>query len=173
MWIASCTVARSAGHPFYERLNQLRAKHDFDRFVEGKCRRFYAKRMGRPALAPGIYFRLLLVGYFEGIDRERGIAWRRDTTVADLVEREAAMRPPEEPKVKVGGIEEVVADKGYHSGHFHRGPRQIDSDLNRTISEPAWLTDLNPVSLMVEVPQPVPTEVACTRAWRSKGLTVR
>lgn len=76
LWIPSCTVARPASHPFYERLNELLAQHDFDRFVEGKCERFYAATMGRPGLAPGIYFRLLLVGYFEGIDSERGIAWR-------------------------------------------------------------------------------------------------
>src|SRR6266536_6605025 len=76
LWIPSCTLARPASHPFYERLNQLLAKHDFDRFVEEKCQRFYAATMGRPGLAPGIYFRLLLIGYFEGIDSERGIAWR-------------------------------------------------------------------------------------------------
>src|SRR5215470_13796853 len=76
LWIASCQLARPASHPFYKRLNQLLAKHDFDRFVEGKCQRFYAATMGRPGLAPGIYFRLLLVGYFEGIDSERGISWR-------------------------------------------------------------------------------------------------
>ena len=76
LWIPSCTVTRSAGHPFYRRLNHLLAQHDFDRFVEGKCQRFYADIMGRPGLAPGIYFRLLLVGYFEGIDSERGISWR-------------------------------------------------------------------------------------------------
>ena len=76
LWIPTCTLARLSSHPFYERLNRLLAEHDFDRFVEGKCRRFYAATMGRPGLAPGIYFRLLLVGYFEGIDSERGIAWR-------------------------------------------------------------------------------------------------
>jgi len=76
LWIPTSTLARPAGHPFYQRLNQLLAEHDFDRFVEGQCRRFYAATMGRPGLAPGIYFRLLLVGYFEGIDSERGIAWR-------------------------------------------------------------------------------------------------
>lgn len=76
LWIPSCAVARPVSHPFYQRLNQLLAKHDFDRFVEGKCQPFYAATMGRPGLAPGIYFRLLLVGYFEGIDSERGIAWR-------------------------------------------------------------------------------------------------
>jgi transposase len=75
-WIPTCTLARPASHPFYQRLNDLLAEHDFDRFVEGRCRRFYAATMGRPGLAPGIYFRLLLVGYFEGIDSERGIGWR-------------------------------------------------------------------------------------------------
>lgn len=76
LWIPSCTLARPASHPFYERLNQLLGEHDFDRLVEEKCQRFYAETMGRPGLAPGIYFRLLLVGYFEGIDSERGISWR-------------------------------------------------------------------------------------------------
>ena len=73
LWIPSCAVARPAGHPFYQRLNQLLVDHDFDRFVEGKCRRFYAPLLGRRGLPPGIYFRLLLVGYFEGVDSERGI----------------------------------------------------------------------------------------------------
>jgi transposase len=76
LWIPTCDLARPASHPFYERLNRLLGEHDFDRFVEEKCQRFYAATMGRPGLAPGIYFRLLLVGYFEGIDSERGIAWR-------------------------------------------------------------------------------------------------
>jgi transposase len=76
LWIPTCALVRPAGHPFYLRLNQLLGEHDFDRFVEEKCQRFYAATMGRPSLPPGIYFRLLLVGYFEGIDSERGIAWR-------------------------------------------------------------------------------------------------
>jgi transposase len=57
LWIPSCAVARPVGHPFYQRLNQLLAEHDFDRFVEGQCQGFYAAVMGRPGLAPGIYFR--------------------------------------------------------------------------------------------------------------------
>ena len=76
LWIPTSNLARPASHPFYQRLDQLLTEHDFDRFVEGVCRRFYAAIMGRPGLAPGIYFRRLLVGYFEGIDSERGIAWR-------------------------------------------------------------------------------------------------
>ena len=66
----------SAAHPFYDRLNGLLESEKFDEFAEAACRRFYAAKMGRPGLAPGIYFRCLLVGYFEGIDSERGIAWR-------------------------------------------------------------------------------------------------
>ena len=54
----------------------------FDEFVEGRCRRFYAEKRGRPSLAPGMYFRLLLIGYFEGIDSERGIAWRANDSLA-------------------------------------------------------------------------------------------
>jgi transposase len=72
----------SPGHPFYGRLNAILDAHGFDRFVEDQCRRFYAPVMGRPSLAPGQYFRLLLVGYFEGIDSERGIAWRAADSLA-------------------------------------------------------------------------------------------
>ena len=76
LWVATGELARSPGHPFYERLNRLLGEHGFDEFVEGRCAKFYADRMGRPSIAPGVYFRMLLVGYFEGLDSERGIAWR-------------------------------------------------------------------------------------------------
>ena len=68
-------LPRSGAHPFYARLNQVLDRHGFDAFVEAQCGRFYAGE-GRPGLPPGRYFRLLLVGYFEGLDSERGIAWR-------------------------------------------------------------------------------------------------
>ena len=76
LWVATSELPRTAGHPFYERLNGLFNEHGFDDFVEGLCAKFYADKMGRPSLAPGVYFRLLVVGYFEGIGSERGIAWR-------------------------------------------------------------------------------------------------
>src|ERR1700732_1539670 len=76
LWIAHTDLPRTVGHPFYEQLNRLLEEHGFDEYVEQQCARFYAEKMGRPSLAPGRYFRLLLVGYFEGIDSERGIAWR-------------------------------------------------------------------------------------------------
>ena len=82
MWVAQASLAKGASHPFYQRLNQLLEESRFDEFVEGRCRRFYAARRGRPSLAPGMYFRLLLIGYFEGIDSERGIAWRASDSLA-------------------------------------------------------------------------------------------
>jgi transposase len=82
LWVATSDLPASPGHPFYARLNALLEAHDFDRFVEDLCRRFYAPVMGRPSLTPGRYFRLLLVGYFEGIDAERGIAWRATDSLA-------------------------------------------------------------------------------------------
>ena len=69
-------MARSPWHPFYQRLNELLDGEKFDELVEGLCRKFYAATMGRPGLVPGVYFRSLPIGYFEGIDSERGIAWR-------------------------------------------------------------------------------------------------
>jgi transposase len=76
MWVAATDFPTAASHPFYTRLNQLLRAQGFDDFVEAQCATFYADTMGRPSLLPGIYFRLLLIGYFEGIDSERGIAWR-------------------------------------------------------------------------------------------------
>jgi transposase len=82
LWVAMAKLPKSPGHPFYARLSALLDADDFDRFVEGQCARFYAPVMGRPSLAPGRYFRLLLVGYFEGIDSERGMAWRASDSLA-------------------------------------------------------------------------------------------
>jgi transposase len=76
-WIASQDVVKSPGNAFYDRLNSILDQHKFDQKVEVLCRKFYKKsQYGRPSMAPGVYFRALLIGYFEGLDSERGIAWR-------------------------------------------------------------------------------------------------
>src|SRR4030088_3094627 len=82
LWIAAADLPTTAAHPFYQRVNALLDEHYFDAFVEGLCQPFYDRTIGRPGLAPGIYFRLLLVGYFEGVDSERGIAWRAGDSLA-------------------------------------------------------------------------------------------
>jgi len=76
LWIASEDVPTPAAEPFYRKLNEVLAERGFDPFVEGLCQRFYHEEIGRPSIPPGVYFRMLLLGYFEGIDSERGIAWR-------------------------------------------------------------------------------------------------
>ena len=82
LWTPTDALPVSASHPFYKKLNQLLDERHFDEVVERMCERFYAETMGRPGLAPGIYFRLLMVGYFEGIDSERGIAWRASDSLS-------------------------------------------------------------------------------------------
>src|SRR5688572_11427239 len=77
LWIASTELPRTQRHVFYDRVNEVLGKAGFDAFSETECLPFYKSDvMGRPSIAPGVYFRMLLVGYFEGIDSERGIAWR-------------------------------------------------------------------------------------------------
>ena len=75
-WTVTQDLPRSPGHPFYQRLNEVLRAAGFDRFSEELCAPYYAERLGRPSIPPGVYFRMLLVGYFEGIDSQRGIAWR-------------------------------------------------------------------------------------------------
>ena len=82
MWVATSDLAKSPGHPFYQRLNRVLDEAGFDRFAEKRCEEFYGGQVGRPSLLPGRYFRLLLVGYFEGLDSERGMAWRAADSLA-------------------------------------------------------------------------------------------
>lgn len=116
MWIATTALPTSASHPFYARLNQVLAEQAFDDFVERQCAPFYATTLGRPGLPPGIYFRLLLIGYFEGLDSERGIAWRAADSFAlrDFVGV---------------GLDAVPAD---HST-ISRTRRLIDLETHRTV----------------------------------------
>jgi transposase len=82
LWTPTAALPVGASHPFYQRLNQILDEKKFDEHVETLCADFYAGEVGRPGLAPGIYFRLLMVGYFEGIDSERGIAWRASDSLS-------------------------------------------------------------------------------------------
>lgn len=81
LWVATSQVAKDPGHIFYERLNKLLGEAGFDRFVEQLVEPYYSAK-GRPGIAPGVYFRMLFIGYFEGIDSQRGIAWRCEDSLS-------------------------------------------------------------------------------------------
>jgi transposase len=123
IWIAQTELVVAPGHPFYKRLNELLEGAGFDEFVEGLSARFYHARLGRPSLRPGVYFRALLVGYFEGIDSERGIASR----VADSLALRRFLRI---------GLEERTPD---HST-ISRTRRLIDIDTHGEVF--AWVLGL-------------------------------
>ena len=77
LWIATEELPRPRGHVFYDRVNEILKSEGFDEFAEKECVHFYkSEAIGRPSMAPGVYFRMLMIGYYEGIDSERGIAWR-------------------------------------------------------------------------------------------------
>jgi transposase len=116
LWIPVAELPSTAAHPFYQRLNDILDAAGFDAFVEEACETFYAPTMGRPSLAPGIYFRLLLIGYFEGVDSERGIAWR----AADSLAIRRFLRV---------GLDEGVADHTTIS----RTRRLIDVETHRAV----------------------------------------
>ena len=67
MWVDTADLPTNDGHPYFERLNRVLADSGFDAFVEELCAAFYADRLGRPSLRPGRYFRMLFIGYFEGL----------------------------------------------------------------------------------------------------------
>lgn len=76
LWVATTELPSSPGHPFYRKLNELLREAEFDTFVEKLCTPYYADGLGRPGIPPGVYFRMLFIGYFEGLDSQRAIAWR-------------------------------------------------------------------------------------------------
>jgi len=76
LWVTTTELPKSPGHPFYQKLNELLAEAKFDKWIEERCQPYYAATLGRPSIPPGVYFRMILVGYFEGIASQRGIAWR-------------------------------------------------------------------------------------------------
>jgi IS5 family transposase len=74
LWIAHSDLAPKGGHPFYTRLNRLLDDDGFDAWLERECAPYFSE-IGRPSIPPGVYFRMLFVGYLEGFQSERAIAW--------------------------------------------------------------------------------------------------
>ena len=104
LFVATSEI-RSLGNPFYRALNRLLDKHGFDAFAEDQCREFYAGSRGRPGVPPGVYFRMLMVGYLEGLGSERGIAMCRLVGTAQL----SGNRTSEEPAGAFDAFEDTEA----------------------------------------------------------------
>src|SRR6266705_3956918 len=121
LWIPHTELPRTVAHLFYEQLNRLLEGRGFDEYVEQQCARFYAAKMGRPSLVPGRYFRLLLIGYFEGIDSERGIAWRAADSLAlrHFLELKLSEAPPDHSTIS-------------------RTRRLIDVETHQAVSAGCW-----------------------------------
>lgn len=102
MWVATTDVARSPGHPFYRALNELLCEGGFDRWVERRCAEYYAQS-GRPGIPPGVYFRMIFIGYFEGIGSQRGIAWRCSDSLSlrEFLGVDATQRTPDHSSLTV------------------------------------------------------------------------
>jgi len=132
LWLATTAMVEAPGHPFYRKLNELLAGHGFDPFAEGLCRKFYHEELGRPGIPPGVYFRMLLIGYFEGLDSERGIAWRcaDSLTLRDFLGYPLSKATPDHSSLSVirgridletheaifGWVLKVLAEKGLLKG---------------------------------------------------------
>lgn len=82
LWVATDDIARAPQHVFYDRLGALLAEAGFDDFIESLCEPYYADEIGRSGIPPGVYFRMLFLGYFEGLDSQRAIAWRCDDSLS-------------------------------------------------------------------------------------------
>jgi len=129
-WIPADQVVRGPGHPFYRKLNALFETHGFDRYVEGLCEEFYHDQLGRPGIPPGVYFRMLLIGYFEGIDSERGIETptREDLAKIDRKRKNKASNKdwedPNDPDSKITKMKDGrthLAHKAEHATDLDTG----------------------------------------------------
>jgi transposase len=128
MRVPTTDLPVSPGHPFYARLNTILDGAGFDRFAEEQCRQFYAPVMGRPSLPPGRYFRLLLVGYFEGLDSKRGMACGGFARGADLRgprPRHRGARPLDDSRTRrLIDVETLYRGATGHLSALYRGGRR-------------------------------------------------
>ena len=160
LWIATNELPSTGGHPFYQRLNHFLDAHGFDDFVEAQCAPFYAATVGRPSVMPGTYFRLRLIGDFEGIDSERGIAWRTADSLAlrgflglglDQMPPEAMDHGRHDRAVGRGVTAQLVGDQParYTSLAFQQLPKKARGG---TPIAPGLHEDIDHVTVLVHSP---------------------
>ena len=119
LWVATEKLATAPRHAFYERLNRLLTEAGFDKWLETRCRRYYSQD-GRPSIPPGVFFRMVFIGYFENIDSQRGIAWRCSDSLSLMTGKPTA---PEKPETESRASEHSPADQP-ESEPAHRALRE-------------------------------------------------
>jgi|TARA_B100000315_G_scaffold123816_1_gene113810 transposase len=116
LFVATSALVKSPGHPFYEKLNEVLSAEGFDAFAEAQCAPYYAEKLGRPSIPPGVYFRMLMIGYYEGLDSERGIDWR----VSDSLSLRGFLGY---------GLDEQTPDHSSLSRTRHRLPLEVHAEV--------------------------------------------
>ncbi len=116
LFVATSALVKSPGHPFYEKLNEVLSAEGFDAFAEARCAPYYAKKLGRPSIPPGVYFRMLMIGYYEGLESERGIDWR----VSDSLSLRRFLGY---------GLDEETPDHSSLSRTRHRLPAEVHTEI--------------------------------------------
>jgi len=115
-FVATSALVKSPGHPFYEKLTEVLSAEGFDAFAEARSAPYYAKKLGRPSIPPGVYFRMLMIGYYEGLESERGIDWR----VSDSLSLRRFLGY---------GLDEETPDHSSLSRTRHRLPTEIHTEI--------------------------------------------
>src|SRR3989442_6304345 len=123
LWYRS-ELPEAPGHPFYQRLNQVLDKAGFDEFGQCGCRKYYHEKLGRPSLVPGMYFRLMLIVFFEGMDSERGIAWRVADSLCLRQFLEIGLDEPSPDHVTISRTRRLM-DEATHQEVFGWGLRLV------------------------------------------------
>src|SRR3989449_909606 len=159
IWIPTTDLPVSPGHPFYVRLNAILDEAGFDRFAEAQCQAFYAPVMGRPGLPPGRYFRLLLLGYFEGLDSERGIAWRAAESGIKTPTRAALARLDRRRKKRTSNKDwenpadpdaKITKMKDGRTHPAHKAEHAIDLDTGALVAVTLQGADVGDTTSLIE-----------------------
>ena len=135
LFVAASEI-RALGNPFYRALNRLLGEQGFDEFAEETCREFYSQKRGRPSIPPGVYFRMLLVGYLEGIGSERGIAWRCGDSISPGI-RASGLAEESARNVQPGAGGSLSAGRGRDDAGGERGDA-LDRAARRRWTRSGW-----------------------------------
>src|SRR3989475_590578 len=175
IWIPATELPVSPGHPFYARLNAILDEAGFDRFAEEQCQAFYAPVMGRPGLPPGRYFRLLLLGYFEGLDSERGIAWLAAESGIKTPTREALARLDRRRKKRTSNKDwenpsdpdaKITKMKDGRTHLAHKAEHAVDLDTSALVAVTLHGADVGDTTSLVETAIAAAEQIEAAHAAR-------